>query len=291
MHDCGNAWSNAYKSSQLRKRFGPEIHISVEGLLPGQKASRMALSGNDQASIRNYLLGQLSDDEQQKTEERLMLDDDLFEEFQVLKGELVEEYRAGVLRQNEREWFESHFLASAEGKKMYTFAVALNCVQRPAPAPQRLTWFEQLRSLFTRKTWTFATAAAAAALIVIAVSVVPPRLQPQTHVAVVLTNSAGRRGPGDVQIPRVKLSPNAGEVRASLTLPASVIPGVNYRAELDDGRNTRTVNLAGQDGNTVVAVIPAAELSRGYYALRVFVVQSDGREQQVPGDYRCIVEQ
>jgi len=250
----------------------------------------MALSSNDQTSIRNYILGQLSDDEQQKTEERLMLDDELFEEFETLKGELVDEYRAGGLRQNEREWFESHFLASSEGKKMYTFAVALNCIQRPAPAPQRLTWFEQLRSLLNKKTWTLAIATAAAVLIVIAVSVFISRPQPQTHVAVVLTNSAGRRGPGDVQIPRVTLNPNVAEVRASLTLPGSVAPGANYRVELDDGRNTKTVKLASQEGKSVVALIPAAELSRGYYALRLFVVGGDGSEQQIPGDYRFIVE-
>jgi hypothetical protein len=248
----------------------------------------MALSSNDQASIRNYLLGQLSDDEQQKTEERLMLDDDLFEEFETLKGELVEEYRTGGLRQNEREWFEHHFLASSEGKKMYTFAVALNCLQHPAQ--QRETWFEQLRSLLNKKTWTLAIATAAAVLIVIAVSVFISRPQPQSHVAVVLTNSAGRRGPGDVQVPRVTLSPNAGEVRASLTLPGSVAPGANYRAELDDGRNTKPVKLAGQEGNTVVAVIPAGQVPRGYYALRLFVTGVDGKEQQIPGDYRFIVE-
>ena len=248
----------------------------------------MALSSNDQTSIRNYLLGQLSDDEQQKTEERLMLDDDLFEEFETLKGELVEEYRTGGLRQNEREWFESHFLASSEGKKIYTFAVALNCIQRPAP--QRLTWFEQLRSFLNKKTWTLAIATATAVLIIIAVSVFISRPQPQTHVALVLTNSSGRRGPGDVQIPRVKLNPNVGEVRASLPLPGSVAPGANYRAELDDGRNTKAVKLASQEGNSVVAVIPAAELSRGYYALRLFVVGADRNEQQIPGDYRFIVE-
>jgi methionine-rich copper-binding protein CopC len=247
----------------------------------------MALSSNDQASIRNYLLGQLSDDEQQKTEERLMLDDDLFEELETLKGELVEEYRAGGLRENEREWFERHFLASSEGKKMYTFAVALNCLQQPAP--QRETWFEQLRALFNKKTWTFAVATATAALIVIAVTVFISRPQPQTHVAVVLTNSAGQRGPGDVQVPRVTVSPNTGEVRASLTLPGSVAPGANYRAELDDGRNTKPVKLS-QEGNSVVAVIPAAELPRGYYALRLFVIGADGKEQQIPGDYRFIVE-
>lgn len=250
----------------------------------------MALSTNDQAAIREYLLGKLPDHEQQKIEERLMLEDDLFQEFEISKTELVEEYCAGELGKTERQWFESHFLASSQGKQMYTFAVGLNCLEPSTPAPQRLTLSERLRSLLNKKGWTLAAATAAVLLIVVAVSLLVSRPQPQTEVAVVLTNTAGRRGPGDVQIPRVTLGSNAGQLRVSLALPESTARGGNYRAELDDGRNTKTVKLAGQEGNSVVAVIPAAELSRGYYALRLFVVDADRKEQQIPGDYRFIIE-
>src|SRR5215217_1053773 len=96
----------------------------------------MALSNHDQARIRQYLLGHLSDEEQQRLEERLMTEDDLFEELEISKGELIEEYCARELTQGEHQWFERHYLASAEGKQRYTFALALNCLKPPIPEPQ-----------------------------------------------------------------------------------------------------------------------------------------------------------
>ena len=50
----------------------------------------MALTNHDQAKIRQYLLGHLSDEEQQEIEGRLMTEDDLFEELEISKGELIE---------------------------------------------------------------------------------------------------------------------------------------------------------------------------------------------------------
>ena len=44
----------------------------------------MALSDHDQVQIREYLLGKLTDDEQEKIEERLMVEDDLFEELETV---------------------------------------------------------------------------------------------------------------------------------------------------------------------------------------------------------------
>ena len=97
----------------------------------------MALTNHDQAKIRQYLLGHLSDEEQQKLEERLILEDDLFEELEISKGELVEEYCAGELPEKEHHWFALHYLASPEGRQRHTFTVALNCLKRPVPAPKR----------------------------------------------------------------------------------------------------------------------------------------------------------
>jgi hypothetical protein len=51
----------------------------------------MVLNNNDQARIRDYLLGRLSDEEEEKIEERLMVEDELFEELEISKGEILEE--------------------------------------------------------------------------------------------------------------------------------------------------------------------------------------------------------
>ena len=79
----------------------------------------MALNHNDQTRIRQFLLGRLSETEQQKLEERLMIEDDLFQELEISKSELVEEYCANELNHEDNQWFERNFLASPEGKERY----------------------------------------------------------------------------------------------------------------------------------------------------------------------------
>jgi len=81
----------------------------------------MALNDHDQARIREYLLDKLSDDEREKIEERLMVEDALFEELEILKGELVEEYREGELTGSDRESFEDGFLSSQDGRQRQLF--------------------------------------------------------------------------------------------------------------------------------------------------------------------------
>ena len=54
----------------------------------------MALNEHDQARIRDYLLGHLSDEEQEKIEERLMTEDALFEELEISKYQLNPQFKA-----------------------------------------------------------------------------------------------------------------------------------------------------------------------------------------------------
>jgi hypothetical protein len=250
----------------------------------------MALSKHDQATIREYLLGHLSEDAQERLEERLMIEDDLFEELEISKGELVDDYRAGEFTREERHWFEQHYLASPEGRQHHVFALALDCVEIPGPAPKPLTFFERVGSIFERQRWVFATASAAALVLIVA-GVLFFRTGPQESLAFTLTSSATRRGAGDTQIHRITLNSNLGELRISLKLPEPPTPGTKYRAELDDRREIQNVKLAGQDADSVLVTIPARQLMPGYYALRLFAIEDDGTEQQIPGDYFFLVEQ
>src|SRR6185503_2052483 len=114
----------------------------------------MALSNHDHERVREYLLGHLDGDELTKLEERLMVEDDLFEEFEISKGELIEEYCAGELNQDERQWFEHNYLASTEGRQRHVLALAIDCLNRPQPVelkpvPQP-SLFEKLGAFFTR---------------------------------------------------------------------------------------------------------------------------------------------
>lgn len=249
----------------------------------------MALSNDDQARIREYLLGNLSAEDQQILEERLMTDDALFEELEISKGELIEEYRMGELTQHEVQEFERNYLASHEGKQRYTFVAALDCIERTAPVPKP-GLFDRFVSALRMPRW--ALAPAAVALVVVIAAVLTFRPGPQTSYAVTLTNTALSRGTGDTNALPLKiiLPSNTSEVRASLPLPKSFPPQTRFRVLLDNRIEKTPVDVAGLSNNVVTVVIPAKDLPRGEYALELTAILMDGAEEAIPGDYRFVVD-
>ena len=149
----------------------------------------MALSNHDQERIREYLLGHLNDEDLTKLEERLMVEDDLFEELEISKGELIEEYCAGELNQNDRQWFEHNYLASAEGRQRHVLALAIDCLKRPqAVEPEsQPSFFEKLAAFWTRPRW--AAAVVSAVLVLVIAGIWLRSRQPGTTVTVALANT------------------------------------------------------------------------------------------------------
>ena len=244
----------------------------------------MALNDHDQARIRDYLLGHLNDEEQEKIEERIMTEDDLFEELEISKGELLEEYRAGELSRNDGEWFEEHYLASKEGRRAHAAAAALNSLNRPTPAPRKLTWFERLQDFFKSHRLAMAAATSAAVLIIVA-AIFISRPKPSTSYAFTLNSTITQRSSTDGRYFKVPLNPDLGELRITLQLPPGVTRGTDYRVELDDRGETKSFKPASHDANSVVVLIPAASVREGLYALRLYVINPDGTEQLIPGEY------
>ena len=247
----------------------------------------MALSNHDQARIRQYLLGHLTEEEQQNIEERLMIEDDLFEELEISKGELIEEYCAGELTEPEHRWFGQHYLASAEGRQQHTFALALQCIKRPVLEPQPLTLFERLGAFLQKWRWAVAIGAPAALVIAIAIGLqVSRRTQASpTFYSFSLNSTVSQRSSSDARYHIVQLSPEIGELRITLQLPQGVTRGTNYSVELDDRRATRRLNATSHDANSVLVVVPTAQVPEGLYALRLYSNKDDGSEQLIPGEY------
>src|SRR5689334_16904448 len=130
----------------------------------------MALNNHDQARLREYLLGKLGEAEQEKIEQRLMVEDELSDEFEASKDDLVEEYFADELGTTERQFFKEHFLRSVEGQQRYRFVLAMDFLQQrqpvmvgvgtPAPVlpvKPRPSLFQRLKDLFTNQRWAVAT--------------------------------------------------------------------------------------------------------------------------------------
>lgn len=245
----------------------------------------MASTNHDEARIRDYLLGHLSDEEQQQIEERLMVEDDLFDELETSKGELIEEYCANELPQSERRWFMENYLASEEGRQRHAFALALNSLKRSKPAPQPLTWFQRLLALFKTQQLIVATSTALVA-IVVCIFIYNQISTTPTSYAFNLNSTAQHRSTGDARYHKVPLSPETGELRITLQLPENVPQGNSYRAELDDRRQITNLNETSHDRNSVVVVVPTKSLRVGLYALKLYAIKADGTEQPVPGEYQ-----
>ena len=246
----------------------------------------MALSNNDLGKIRDYLLGRLSEEEQEKIEERLMVEDDFFEELEISKGELIEEYHAGELSQDEHQWFQRHYLATPEGKRRHIFTLAMDSFERPIPVPApNPTLLERLRSLFEiRQLKPIAASAALALMAGVALLIYISRPSPYEYVE--LTNNVADRSSTANQYRKINLSPDAYGLRISLKLPETATPGARYRAEFDNRTDVEKISPASQDANAVVVEIPAGKLPAGLYALRLYEIKADGTEQRVPGEYR-----
>jgi hypothetical protein len=249
----------------------------------------MALSDHDQSNIREYLLGKLSDEEQQAIEERLMLDDELFQELEISKGELIEEYSAGELGQKEHQWFESHYLASAEGSERRLFAVALNTLGHRQQGPKPVGLFDRIAAFFTQR-YRLAGLATAGVIVAVAIGVWVNLTTPRNSLAVTLTNSTIKRSASESQYQKITLKRDVAELKISLTLPESARNAARYRVELDNRDQLESLTPAGHDGHSVLVIIPARQLPNGLYALTLYAIQSDGNEQAVPGQYFFEVE-
>jgi len=79
-----------------------------------------------QKVISQYLLGELSDDEQQIFEERLLREHELSEMVDIVEDELIQEYLAGTFPESRRKTFEEKFLAAPGRKEQLRFAKAVN---------------------------------------------------------------------------------------------------------------------------------------------------------------------
>jgi len=253
----------------------------------------MALNNRDQERIRRYLLGQLDDEEQQKIEDRLMLENDLFEELEISKDEIIGEYYAGELTAKERDWIEQHFLASPEGKSRRRFALALK--QSKPKHLQSVTRVERIRNWFPDlwRSQPWAVVASAAVVLIVAgivlrVTIGTSQSTSGKFLALTLTNSSGTRAQDTGPTAKVSLPANVDELRITLVLPAPSPLASSYRVEAVDGINT--LSIAGSNSNSVSVTIPAAQLRRGQYALRLFAIKTDGTEERIPGNYFFTVE-
>jgi len=251
----------------------------------------MALSEHDHDITRRYLLGQLTDDEEQKLEERLLVEDDFLQEVELTKDELAQEYASGELTTKERQWLQKNFLASPEGKQRHEFAKTFdNYAKNHRTQHQKSkSLIERLRNLLNQS--KFLTAASTAAVLIVAIGVyvqIQKTPTPRSVANLTVMNSPGTRsiGPGPSQ-PTVRLKED--KLKLTLMLPQAVSPGSAFRVELlSDNNVTRTFETSAQETQSISVEIPAAQIPRGQYVATVSTI--NGNPPRVPGYYYFKVE-
>ena len=256
----------------------------------------MPLSEHDHDITRRYLLGQLTDDEEQKLEERLLSEDDFFQEVELTKDELAQEYASGELTAKERKWLQENFLASPEGKQRHEFAKTFDSYVRNHRAQRKSpNLIERLRTLWNTQPQLL-TAASTASVLVVAViiySLIPPASTPRSFANLTVTHRQGTtRSGGDAgSVQSVNLR-EKDALKLTLMLPQAAAPGSTFRVEvrLSDKNSGPTFEASAQDLQSISVEISAAQLPRGQYVAQVSTTDANGNAQPIPGFYPFTVE-
>lgn len=84
----------------------------------------------EKLKVRQYLLGQLTESDEEQVELDLLTDATYAEEFDVIVDEITDEYATGQLHGKELEQVENYFLKSADRQKRLAFTQALRRASR-----------------------------------------------------------------------------------------------------------------------------------------------------------------
>ena len=74
----------------------------------------MAHSNEHQRIFKQYLLGELDEDQLRWLEARIFIDDGLFEELLIIEDELIDEYLSGMLSASQEVRFKNYYLATTK---------------------------------------------------------------------------------------------------------------------------------------------------------------------------------
>jgi len=89
------------------------------------RSDRLSSNTEEQELVRKYLLGMLPSDCMPQLEERLLIENELYEELLIAEDELIDQYLTNQLSNSERATFETRFLLTPERQRKIRFARTL----------------------------------------------------------------------------------------------------------------------------------------------------------------------
>ncbi len=110
---------------------------------------------NSEKLIAQYLLGDLTEEQQVDIEDRAFQDTEYLASITAVENDLIDEYVRGEMPETVRQKFENRFLASGERRKRVEFAKALTHITseyafkgKGVVAPVSLSWRDSLEAFF-----------------------------------------------------------------------------------------------------------------------------------------------
>lgn len=251
--------------------------------------------------ITAYLLGELPDEESERFEDECFAGENWPEQISLAEDDLINAYLRRELTPEQRQHFERNYLTTETRKKRVAIAAALlthidslGTEKVSVPEPEEPTWFNRFAAFWHSQGWAARAGLAVGVLALLTGAFWVFRshtLPPGGLATLTLTMTAENRRDEGIKPDRVRLPPEVGTLRISLGLPDGVAPAARYRVELvNDEGEARVLGVVGQDAGSLSVDIPAAQLTRGQYALRLFVINSEGVERRLSGSYFFIVE-
>lgn len=249
-----------------------------------------------------YLLEELPDDDLEQFEDDCFAQESWPTQIELVEEELIDSYLRNELDSERRRSFEQNYLTTQARQERVSIAAALlrhidqyhnahNGVVREPPT--ETTWIERIRGFWSTQGWGLRAAAAIVVVAVIGGSLwlmVRSPSSPRVVASITLAIRTSNRADG-AQSDKVRLPPGAEALSISLLLPPQSPAVDRYRAELEnDNGERKSVEVTGKDAQSVLVMIPAAQLPSGQYALKLFTVRGDSTEQRINGSYFFVVE-
>lgn len=251
-----------------------------------------------------YLLKDLPEEELERFEDECFTSEDWPTQVELVEEDLIEDYLRNELVPGQRRSFERNYLTTTARMERVRIAAALLChIDSCAPAvaataapPVKQTWLERLRASQVVSRWVPIPAVVALMMVAIAVGAwwfygsPASDKRAETFATLTLTINSGNRAEG-AQAGRVRLTNDISVLRIVLTLPASLPPATQYRVQLEDERGTiKLSENALPEAQSIRVTVPATQLARGQYAVKLYAVKPGETEQRIPGSYLFIVE-
>ena len=273
----------------------------VEVILSSGAMMNATISEHEKNQIKQYLLGQLAEADEEVLELRLMSDQAFSEEFDIVVDEIAMLYVSRHFTGDEKTKVEQYFLRSPQRRAKVQFICEMvrqlgdddddnhhGGVVAGKDIDQRPTLWQRACAFWAQPS-AFRPAISFAILLIVGglvFWVISLNSNP-TYQFHELAMTSAERNVGTEKT-KLRLDSSVDGLRLKLKLPAPRAP--QYRVSLQGEQvSLPELKIETQDAESVTVVVPASHLSRGSYAIQLTEI-NNGRETPLRGSYEFDIQ-